>query len=362
MWEGFPVIIVGTSDADRHFHPLFISVARNEGEDDFFEIFSHISNRCENLRPKVLIADCANAISNAAARVFGEDMLRVHCWFHVSKKFKENLNLISSQEEREAIKKDLSFLQLAPSLQEFEAGKSLWLKKWNTGPTAEFAKYVEAEYFLQRANWFEGYAPGYPKTNNGLESINATVKNENTLRNKLPLGEFFATMEEIVNGWSWERDPATANFRPFCLKPSLDLRVNTDAFEWATDKTRAPVRSRRSGGQTITYFIPSAGTKPLADADIDSYLQMTTRCSWKKFDTYRKCKERLWVLGYDERDWESSTCSCPVFSKTRICKHVVGIAITRKVYDPPPEAKTVPLGEKRKRGRPSKAKKALLVD
>jgi len=36
------------------------------------------------------------------------------------------------------------------------------------------------------------------------------------------------------------------------------------------------------------------------------------------------------------------------------------MAIRLKYYKPPP-TKTVPIGEKRKRGRPSKAKPALLV-
>jgi uncharacterized Zn finger protein len=81
-----------------------------------------------------------------------------------------------------------------------------------------------------------------------------------------------------------------------------------------------------------------------------------------KFETYQKCKESLWVVVFDEQDWKMSTCTCPIFSKSQICKHVVGIAITRKDYEVPPAAKSVPLGEKRKRGRPAKAKKALLID
>ena len=59
--------------------------------------------------------------------------------------------------------------------------------------------------------------------------------------------------------------------------------------------------------------------------------------------------------------WKRSKCNCPAFLKNYICKHIVGMAIRLKHCKPPPEAKTVALGEKRKRGRPSKAKPALLV-
>jgi hypothetical protein len=56
-----------------------------------------------------------------------------------------------------------------------------------------------------------------------------------------------------------------------------------------------------------------------------------------------------------------SKCNCPTFYKSYICKRVVGMAIRVKYCKPPSAAKTVPSGEKRKRGRPAKAKPALLV-
>jgi hypothetical protein len=49
------------------------------------------------------------------------------------------------------------------------------------------------------------------------------------------------------------------------------------------------------------------------------------------------------------------------FLENVICKHVVGMGIRLKYCKPPPAAKTVPIGEKRKRGRRNKAKPALLV-
>ena len=44
-----------------------------------------------------------------------------------------------------------------------------------------------------------------------------------------------------------------------------------------------------------------------------------------------------------------------------MCKHVIGMAIRLNHCKPPPAAKDVQIGEKRRRGRPSKAKKALIV-
>ncbi len=49
------------------------------------------------------------------------------------------------------------------------------------------------------------------------------------------------------------------------------------------------------------------------------------------------------------------------FLKNCMCKHVVCIGIRLKYCQPSLAAKTVPIGEKRKKGRPNKVKPALLV-
>ena len=54
-------------------------------------------------------------------------------------------------------------------------------------------------------------------------------------------------------------------------------------------------------------------------------------------------------------------CLCPFFVKHTHCKHALGMQIRRKDINVPREAKLIPLGQKRKRGRPAKARKALLV-
>ena len=63
----------------------------------------------------------------------------------------------------------------------------------------------------------------------------------------------------------------------------------------------------------------------------------------------------IWVITATPAGVE---CTCPFF---RQCKHALGIKIMRKEIIVRPEAKNIPLGQKRKRGRPAKAKKALIV-
>ena len=62
----------------------------------------------------------------------------------------------------------------------------------------------------------------------------------------------------------------------------------------------------------------------------------------------------------DTLNWMRSVCTCPQFFKRGVCKHIIGISIRLGLTQAPLEAKSVPLGQKRKRGRPSKAKPALV--
>jgi hypothetical protein len=60
--------------------------------------------------------------------------------------------------------------------------------------------------------------------------------------------------------------------------------------------------------------------------------------------------------------WREGKCTCPFFLKKYMCKHIIGLAIWLKSAKPRAAAKDVPIGEKKKRGRPKQAKKALIID
>jgi len=66
-------------------------------------------------------------------------------------------------------------------------------------------------------------------------------------------------------------------------------------------------------------------------------------------------------LANNAEEWISATCTCPSFLKNYIRKHIIGMSIRLKYCKPLPEAKNVATSTKRKRDRPSKAKKALFT-
>jgi len=68
------------------------------------------------------------------------------------------------------------------------------------------------------------------------------------------------------------------------------------------------------------------------------------------------------LLKFNAPDWKLSTCTCFSFQKQYKCKHVLGIAVSKKLFTIPESAKMDVIGKKRKVGRPLKARVALLVN
>ena len=87
--------------------------------------------------------------------------------------------------------------------------------------------------------------------------------------------------------------------------------------------------------------------------------QQFAAASWSTFDEYTASRKAVWTL-VNVTEGNGFTCNCPVFMKKNICKHSLGLEIHLKIADAPALAKTVPLGQRRKRGRPKQAKPALL--
>ena len=71
------------------------------------------------------------------------------------------------------------------------------------------------------------------------------------------------------------------------------------------------------------------------------------------FDEWKETRASLYEL---TEDGDFFLCSCPSGSKKYFCKHSIGLAIKLKHLEIPASAKSVPLNEKRTRGRPAKIK------
>ncbi|CAF4355376.1 unnamed protein product, partial [Rotaria sordida] len=78
VWQGYPVLIVETTDLNKSFHPFGLATCSNGKTEDFEIIFNSIQigmqviNK-DLLKPTASISDVADAIKNGFRNVFNNE-------------------------------------------------------------------------------------------------------------------------------------------------------------------------------------------------------------------------------------------------------------------------------------------------
>jgi hypothetical protein len=361
IWQGYPVIIAGTTDKNKVFHPFLLAVTTCERADDFEFVFHALHQMQLEWFPSLLLADASDAITAGFVAVFGPPTVRIQCFFHVLKNIETYLKPLPAA-VRVSFKHDLHTLQSSQDANTFQKASRLFVKKWKKSEnqrTLDLIQYVETQWLEKNACWYEGAAVGYPSTNNGLESTNAVIKREHSLRERLPVGQFVNKVVHLVTQWSERRNPNSVNCIEFAEIPRISLQLWTVAYQWAAADKAILQRPHEKDGCTQYFVASSAANKSITEKLLSKFLKGDGK--WRTFEEFKVQKFEIWVIVINSSSLHESTCTCPTFLKSLQCKHTVGMCIRLKLLTVPPEAKTIPLGLKRKRGRPSKAKRALLV-
>ncbi|CAF1379390.1 unnamed protein product [Adineta ricciae] len=356
VWQGFPVLIVGTTDMNRQFHWFGVAVCSNEKTADFTFIFRALQEGVSKLDlqkidPDILIADGSDAIRNGFQSVFGEKPI-VMCWAHMRRKVVKKVESMVDKMDKEDLLQDIDMLQLAQSDKIFRKASGLFVKKWSK-KQPEFIQYFENEWLNTHNGWYEGIRHLTPSTNNALESNNRVIKDENTFRERLPLSRFKILTLEIVERWSKSYERGLKEFHD---RQTLTLDVWTSSYQWV--KLNKSITSTKLENE-IEFYVPGGEKLDINKNEIDAMKKM----KWYSFDHYKAKAFNVWhvTLPLDESKWMDGRCNCPAFFKKFMCKHIVGLGIRMNYCKPPPAAKNIKIGEKRRRGRPTKAGKALLI-
>lgn len=326
---GFPVIIIGSTDKNKSFHPLCIAITTYEKADDYRFVFYCLKIAVENelgltFQPKILIADASEAITNGFSSIFNYEFTRVYCWAHVVRNIIKKMKELKINEEiRNEIMKDIHILQQSHNISNFKAASILFANKW--GKYKNFIDYFMKYWVNSNFGWTAGTAPGYPVTNNALEAVNNTLKSFYTLRQKLIFSEFMEILLKVVADWSSIRNPSSPNYREF----AVELKISNDNFkngvEWKSTKLKLIQNNEK-----MIYYSPSNLFRPLTANDVKQYEKFEQNSSWIDFTAFRHHMINIWKIVYIESNWHQSTCSCPQFQKNYICKHYVGICMKHK--------------------------------
>ena len=178
-----------------------------------------------------------------------------------------------------------------------------------------------------------------------------------TFRERMPLSRFLRQCLETVEKWSKQY---ANNDKVFILTPTIELQQWTKAYQWA--KGNKAVTSKIFEDKT-EFYCPSKKEIRAKEEDIKQVKGMI----WNTFEQFKKRASAIWIITLPNHEnmadnWKQGKCTCPYFLKKYMCKHLVGLAIRLKYVKPPPVAKDIPIGQRRKRGRPKKSSRALIVD
>ena len=124
IWQGFPVLIIGTSDLKKVFHPFGLAICSNEKAKDFKFIFSNLQIGMQKLnttplKPIALISHVADSIKNGFKNVFNNSYNHIMCWAHMKRKVESRLCQVDDKNIRKIID-DIELLQLCNSRAAFE--------------------------------------------------------------------------------------------------------------------------------------------------------------------------------------------------------------------------------------------------
>lgn len=238
IWQGFPVLVCGTTDQNRKFHPLCLTISSNEQKEDFKLMFQGLKDKIQEIfesswNPKVLVCDAAKSIQNAFLEVFGEHVVVRMCWAHAKRKIQERIARIKNKVLRDDILNDVDALHSITDANIFDAASEAFVQKYED--EIEFVTYFRAQWLLQNRNWFLGAAPNSPSTNNALESFNRVIKDSNTLRERFPLSRFLVVAKEMVNQWS-NKYITNPDDNYIANTPSLTTKHWTEAYQWTKNK------------------------------------------------------------------------------------------------------------------------------
>jgi hypothetical protein len=102
------------------------------------------------------------------------------------------------------------------------------------------------------------------------------------------------------------------------------------------------------------YLIPSSAIDGQVDSeDYKSWFRNIAQHGFTTWQQYKQDRHRFHMV-FKDHDWYY--CTCQVGKTTDCCKHCVVILKQNGVIQYPPETMSKPISQKRKRGRPPKAK------
>ncbi|KAG4076560.1 hypothetical protein HA402_002723 [Bradysia odoriphaga] len=199
-------------------------------------------------------------------------------------------------------------------------------------------------------------APRVPKCNSCLEGFNSTLKRCQTEHRRLPLKQFLKKSISIVRQRSKEYLVDKLDYSPV-------LEIPNEIMKQGRELNLKFVYKSENVSENFEFFAFCS----LIEEEISlQHVEMYENWLFTSFDEFKNHHCDIWQIKFpNESDkWTAATCSCPMFDKFFICKHIISIAVSLGLlpeieeemdYDDEALFPT-------KRGRPKKTSKALIKE
>lgn len=307
-WNGFPLIVFGTVDRGKKFHPLLYACTSHETSEDYSFVFETVKNCLEvfyeaSFEPTTLIADGAISIRNAFYGVFESANLDIMCFAHVIRNIRKRP--FSNKNNKQLVIEDIRKLQSAPNRDMFEKMAQLFCEKWeNIEPN--FIEYFKNQWLGSLVNWFEGAAAYTPSTNNALESHNATIKRRVTLRRRLPLNQFLQAMKELTEYISLQFHN---DKRIIVTEPTIKKLMTNAAALMFQNKFKC-FKAKISTDNELVFLVPSQHCEEV-NAN-EKYYRSLVKRQWKSFDEFiTHGFQMFYIVHLSTTSWNiQSSCRC----------------------------------------------------
>ncbi|CAF1023430.1 unnamed protein product [Rotaria sordida] len=254
VWQGYPVLIVETTDLNKSFHPFGLATCSNGKTEDFEIIFNSIQigmqviNK-DLLKPTASISDAADAIKNGFRNVFNNEYNQIMCWAHMKRKVGHRICQINDKDIRKETMEDIEMLQLSNSVPVFILASTLFIKKWNMNNKQQNRSILDfLEYFDNE--WFQ------------------SNDDDGTFRERHVLSRFLTITTNIINNWSVERDASSINAKIFATEPTISLQLWTSSYQWAKSIKDIICIENSDSKQ---YYIPARDLQSITQADLYKY-------------------------------------------------------------------------------------------
>lgn len=185
--------------------------------------------------------------------------------------------------------------------------------------------------------------------------FNGVIKGTVTFREKLPVEQFIDTV--LIKMTSEISTDYATGKRAIAEEPTITIDAWREASLWL-QKSRC-VKVEESA-ELVSYCVASSQLE--VDRYDKNFVDGINATEFKSLDEYREKRfAKFWTVKLDKTAWHTqSLCDCPSFLKNYYCKHVIALALRKKLCKLPKKALTAKITKAvNKKGRVAKSTAAL---